>query len=119
MEGSTRKLEVLPTADEEDVTCRTFLLKDEDHTLGNALRYVISLNPQVQHCGYSVPHPSVHDINFRIQTHGVPATEVFKKGLEDLQQLCDHMSTTFQNALKEYNESNADDIEKVLEAMDA
>lgn len=31
----------LPSPD-EDETCKTFILKDEDHTLGNALRYIIS-----------------------------------------------------------------------------
>ena len=25
----------------DDVTCMTFVFRDEDHTLGNALRYVI------------------------------------------------------------------------------
>ena len=27
--------------DAEDVTCVTFVLRGEDHTLGNALRYII------------------------------------------------------------------------------
>ena len=31
-----------PLANEEDETCRTFVLHEEDHTLGNALRYIIN-----------------------------------------------------------------------------
>uniref|UniRef100_A0A2L2YAT6 DNA-directed RNA polymerases I and III subunit RPAC2 n=2 Tax=Parasteatoda tepidariorum TaxID=114398 RepID=A0A2L2YAT6_PARTP len=114
MEQSNRRLEVLPCTEDDD-TCRTFILKDEDHTLGNALRYIISKNPEVEYCGYSVPHPSVHDINFRIQTKRVPAAEVFKKGLEDLQTLCEHMNTRFQEALDVFS---SDKHEKELEGMD-
>ncbi|CAL1294158.1 unnamed protein product [Larinioides sclopetarius] len=118
MEESTRRLEVLSSS-EEDITCRTFIFRNEDHTFGNALRYIISKNPEVEYCGYSVPHPSIHDINFRIQTKGAAATDVLKKGLEDLQTLCDHMKTTFESALKDYKETKKDDIERVLEEMDA
>lgn len=76
--------------DPDDSTCMTFVLHDEDHTLGNALRYMImkkyvrSLSrdwsctrpltlpnsPDVTFCGYSVPHPSESKINLRIQTSG-------------------------------------------------
>ncbi|GBM38992.1 DNA-directed RNA polymerases I and III subunit RPAC2 [Araneus ventricosus] len=118
MEDSTRRLEVLSSS-EEDITCRTFIFRNEDHTFGNALRYIISKNPEVDYCGYSVPHPSIHDINFRIQTKGAAATDVLKKGLEDLQTLCDHMNTTFQNALEDYRDTKKDDIERLLEEMDA
>lgn len=96
--------------DPDDITCMTFVLKEEDHTLGNALRYMIMkkwgsytvlqlvqtwmcctwmchvfsycpsrimfsskrfiCSPEVTFCGYSVPHPSEHKINLRIQTNG-------------------------------------------------
>lgn len=61
----------------------------EDHTLGNALRYVIMKkyvqhfgsvklrastltlqSPDVEFCGYSIPHPSDPKMNIRIQTYG-------------------------------------------------
>ncbi|XP_035224420.1 DNA-directed RNA polymerases I and III subunit RPAC2-like [Stegodyphus dumicola] len=121
MEQVTRRLEVLSTPD-NDETCCTFVLKNEDHTLGNALRYVISKNPQVEYCGYSLPHPSICEINFRIQTYGVPAVEVLKKGLEDLLSLCDHIKSTFDDALNEYKgikTDKGDDIERMLAEMDA
>lgn len=49
----------------------TFSIKDEDHTIGNALRWVIMKNPNVTFCGYSIPHPSEFKIHFRIQTDGI------------------------------------------------
>ncbi|GFX28639.1 DNA-directed RNA polymerases I and III subunit RPAC2 [Trichonephila clavipes] len=116
MDETTRRIDVLASS-EEDITCRTFVLHNEDHTLGNALRYIISKNPEVEYCGYSVPHPSIRNINFRIQTKSVPATDVLKKGLEDLQALCDHMHETFKKEVDEYKKMA--DIEKTLSEMNA
>jgi len=63
------------------LTAVTFQITDEDHTLGNALRYVITkkygelkyiliCSPDVEFCGYSIPHPSEPKLNMRIQTYG-------------------------------------------------
>ncbi|KAG8144480.1 putative DNA-directed RNA polymerases I and III subunit RPAC2-like protein [Naja naja] len=57
-------------AEGSDKTCITFVLNNEDHTLGNSLRYMIMKNPEVEFCGYSITHPSERKINFRIQTRG-------------------------------------------------
>jgi len=48
----------------------SFQIENEDHTLGNALRYIIMRNPEVEFCGYSIPHPSEAKMNIRIQTYG-------------------------------------------------
>lgn len=108
---SNRRLEVVET-EGGDETCQTFVLKGEDHTLGNPLRYVISKNPQVKFCGYTVPHPSECKINLRIQTYGAPAAEVFKKGLEDLQSICDHMSSAFEEAVKQHKEGHSSESDQ-------
>ncbi|MBN3295986.1 RPAC2 protein, partial [Amia calva] len=57
-------------AEGDDNSCVTFVLHEEDHTLGNALRYMVMKNPEVEFCGYSITHPSESKINFRIQTRG-------------------------------------------------
>ena len=44
----------MPLDDPEDATCRTFVLKAEDHTLGNALRYMI-MKKYVLYVMYDVP----------------------------------------------------------------
>jgi len=38
--------------------CATFSVEGEDHTLGNALRFVLNKSPHTALCGCSVPHPS-------------------------------------------------------------
>ncbi|EDV21448.1 uncharacterized protein TRIADDRAFT_30263, partial [Trichoplax adhaerens] len=76
--------------------CQTFVLHGENHTLGNAVRYLIMKNPETKLCGYSVPHPSQHKINLRIETNNEKdAIEVFRTGLQDLDQVCDHVLKTF------------------------
>ncbi|NXO87232.1 RPAC2 protein, partial [Sitta europaea] len=90
-------------ADGTDGDCVTFVLHDEDHTLGNSLRYMVMKNPDVEFCGYCITHPSESKINFRIQTRGgLPAVEPFRKGLNDLMGVCQHVLNTFERSMKEF-----------------
>ncbi|KAG4303939.1 hypothetical protein PORY_002683 [Pneumocystis oryctolagi] len=90
------KIHIIPSSS-DNLTSVTFQIIKEDHTLANALRYIVMKNPDVEFCGYSIPHPSEPKLNFRIQTYGnVSAIDVFLKGLDDLVALCDHVADTFQ-----------------------
>ncbi|KAI9340826.1 DNA-directed RNA polymerase [Obelidium mucronatum] len=89
------KIEILK-GDYEDPSSVTFVLKDEDHTLGNSLRYLLMKNPSVSFCGYSLPHPSEYKVNLRIQTDGsITAVQALHKALDDLTQLCEHVQSAF------------------------
>nr|XP_033803003.1 DNA-directed RNA polymerases I and III subunit RPAC2-like isoform X2 [Geotrypetes seraphini] len=95
-----------------DETCVTFVLLDEDHTLGNALRYMIMKNPEVEFCGYSITHPSESKINFRIQTRGeLPAVEPFRRGLTELMEVCQYVLNTFEGSIKEYKDQKENEME--------
>ncbi|EZF28135.1 hypothetical protein H101_08184 [Trichophyton interdigitale H6] len=88
-----QRITILPGAVE---TVASFQFEGEDHTLGNALRYVIMKNPDVEFCGYTMPHPSEAKMNLRIQTYD--STNVFtvlEKGLSDLMDLCDVVTEKF------------------------
>ncbi|KTW26088.1 DNA-directed RNA polymerase I and III subunit RPAC2 [Pneumocystis carinii B80] len=99
----SEKIYILPDT-ANDLSSVTFQIIKEDHTLANSLRYVIMKNPDVEFCGYSIPHPSEPKLNFRIQTYRkVSAVDVFLKGLDDLIALCDHIADTFQKELKSSN----------------
>jgi DNA-directed RNA polymerase I and III subunit RPAC2 len=90
----------------------TFSIKDEDHTLGNALRHMImkkyifinsSFSPHVEFCGYSIPHPSEYKIHLRIQTDAaITAADALNQGLNDLQELCLHVKQVFNKALVDH-----------------
>ncbi|KAF2715370.1 RBP11-like subunits of RNA polymerase [Pleomassaria siparia CBS 279.74] len=84
-------------------TAASFQFDGEDHTLGNALRYTIMKNPDVEFCGYSIPHPSEDKMNLRIQTYdGVSVYTVLEKGLDDLMAMCDVVEEKFKEAREEH-----------------
>lgn len=89
----------------EDEKNLTFVLRDEDHTLGNSLRYVLARNPDVKFCGYSIPHPSENILKIRVETFNQPAVNVFKKGLKDLRAIADHLKTTFEAEVEAFTKS--------------
>ncbi|TNM99095.1 hypothetical protein fugu_013659 [Takifugu bimaculatus] len=96
-EGTAKPVLEMVQADGADEGCVTFVMHDEDHTLGNSLRYMVMKNEDVEFCGYTITHPSENKINFRIQTRGgVPAAEVLRKGLSDLHEVCQHVLNTFE-----------------------
>uniref|UniRef100_G3UI60 DNA-directed RNA polymerases I and III subunit RPAC2 n=1 Tax=Loxodonta africana TaxID=9785 RepID=G3UI60_LOXAF len=88
-----------------DRHCVTFVLHEEDHTLGNSLRYMIMKNPEVEFCGYTTTHPSESKINLRIQTRGgLPAVELFQRGLNELMSVCQHVLDKFEASIKDYKD---------------
>ncbi|EGB03493.1 hypothetical protein AURANDRAFT_17769, partial [Aureococcus anophagefferens] len=70
----------------------TFVFRDEDHTLGNALRHVLMRQRDTDFAGYSVPHPSEPLMNVRLQTTGRPALAVMDDGLAQLSSICDSLT---------------------------
>jgi len=87
-------------------TAASYEFRGEDHTLGNALRHIIMKNPDVEFCGYSIPHPAEPKMHLRIQTYDeVPAQECLEKGLDDLKALCDIVIEKFEDARDEFEES--------------
>lgn len=96
----------LPVAQIEDPSSPdlvTYIMEDEDHTLGNALRYVLMRSKDTSFCGYSVPHPTESRINIRLQTTGKPAHEVMKEGIDTLAAAGDAMSAAFEAALDQFD----------------
>ncbi|KAA8493366.1 DNA-directed RNA polymerases I and III subunit RPAC2 [Porphyridium purpureum] len=98
----------------------TVELHGEDHTLGNALRYVMMKNKHTQFCSYSVPHPSEHVIHLRAQAYpderggdesmedaenaesehvAVRSMDLVHQGLDDLVAMCDAVKRTFEAAI--------------------
>lgn len=55
----------------------------------------------VSFCGYTIPHPQENKMHFRIQTASseIRAIDILKRGLGDLESVCDHTITTFESEL--------------------
>lgn len=106
----------LSSKSQTDETCATYTFMTEDHTLGNALRYMVMKNPQVEFCGYSLPHPSKDEMNIRVQTRAKGnATQELKRGLEDLKDLCEHVLGTFSEQVETIQPSTQVRSEGIVE----
>ncbi|OJJ52636.1 hypothetical protein ASPSYDRAFT_164273 [Aspergillus sydowii CBS 593.65] len=104
-----KRIVVLPGATD---TAASFQFEGEGHTLGNALRYAIMKNPDVEFCGYTIPHPSESKMNIRIQTYDTTtAVEALEKGLDSLMDLCDVVTDKFTAARDTFNAEQADRME--------
>ena len=62
--------------EQNDPRCATYVFNNEDHTLGNMLRVVLSGHSDVEFVGYSIPHPSESVMNMRLQTFTKDTNEV-------------------------------------------
>lgn len=60
-------------------------------------------NPDVEFCGYSIPHPSEAVMNIRIQTYdNTTAVQALEKGFDDLIDLCDIVDDKFKQARQQF-----------------
>ena len=87
----------------------TFRIKEEDHTLGNVLRWVISTSnrDKVELAAYTIPHPHSDAMNLRIQTkNNHDATEVLVDGCKKLQSLCEVVENVYRDAILKYHKKN-------------
>lgn len=103
---------------EHNGSCATYELIDEDHTLGNALRHMILKNPNVQFCGYTLPHPNERKIHFQIQTNKGEALAALQNGFKDLLELNKVVRETIQKAYEDFGhvelvDSEDEDTERI------
>ena len=100
MDASTPKVQLVPGASSHSAT---FVVSGEDHTLGNALRWVLMRHAATTFCGYSMPHPSEPVVNVRLQTAGAggatAAHAVFREGLVGLTDVAHAIGDAFDEAL--------------------
>ncbi|OAA39518.1 DNA-directed RNA polymerase I and III 14 KDA polypeptide [Beauveria brongniartii RCEF 3172] len=105
-EVEAQRVKILPGSTD---TAASFEFIEEGHTMGNALRYIIMKNPDVEFCAYTIPHPSEDKMNIRIQTYEGTAIDALKKGLGDLQQVCDVVADEFMTKRQQFNDENGID----------
>jgi len=62
---------------------------------------MLNKDPNVEFCGYSMPHPSEHVVNVRVQTTGqVSASKAFKGALGNLKDACGVIKEKFEEAME-------------------
>lgn len=53
-------------------------------------------SPDVQFCGYTIPHPAENTMHLKVQTvEGTRAIDIFKRALEETTKICDLLIEKF------------------------
>lgn len=86
--------------EQNDKRCATYIFNNEDHTLGNLLRTVLSGHSNVEFVGYSIPHPSEAKMNLRLQTLSQDTNDVLNDSLRTIQNVTKTLREKFQVAIK-------------------
>ncbi len=106
--SASPKVQLVPGASSHSAT---FVVTGEDHTLGNALRWVLMRHAATTFCGYSMPHPSEPVVNVRLQTAGAGAAtsahDVFREGLVGLTDVAHAIGDAFERALAQSRAAGA------------
>ncbi|KAJ6640369.1 putative DNA-directed RNA polymerases I and III subunit RPAC2 [Pseudolycoriella hygida] len=95
---------------------KTFVFENEGHTLGNVLKSIIGRYPEVDFCGYTVPHPAESTMHLRIQvskksrvsddsSQNIKAIDILVRGLKDVVAVCDHTEMKFDDAIQLFEKS--------------
>ncbi|RSH91175.1 RNA polymerase subunit AC19 [Saitozyma podzolica] len=105
------KITILP-GHEPDYSACTFCLANEDHTLGNALRWIIMKDPEVEFCGYSAPHPADPKIHLRIQMYeNQSAVDCLRRALKNLRELLNTVNDKYASSVKNDTYIREDDVD--------
>ncbi|OWT42181.1 DNA-directed RNA polymerase I and III subunit RPAC2 [Cryptococcus neoformans] len=105
------KITILP-GHEPDYSACTFALWQEDHTLGNALRWIIMKDPEVEFCGYTAPHPSEPKIHLRIQMYeNQSAVDCLRRALSNLRDLLNAVNDSYSSSLQNDDYVREDDYD--------
>ena len=74
----------------------TILVSQQDHTLGNAIRYQLLKNKHVRFAGYKKPHPLEERIEIKVHTDGmVKPEQAVKEACSDLSEHLSDISIAF------------------------
>eukprot|EP00297_Palpitomonas_bilix_P016622 CAMPEP_0113886046 /NCGR_PEP_ID=MMETSP0780_2-20120614/11302_1 /TAXON_ID=652834 /ORGANISM="Palpitomonas bilix" /LENGTH=112 /DNA_ID=CAMNT_0000874147 /DNA_START=53 /DNA_END=391 /DNA_ORIENTATION=+ /assembly_acc=CAM_ASM_000599 len=109
MENEPKKVEI--TADSTE-SCATFVFHEEDHTVGNTLRYMLNRDEDVDFVGYSVPHPLERKMNLRVQVQeNGSASGSLMQAMDGIVNLCNIVEAKYKGAMEKYEREHADSSE--------
>lgn len=75
----------------EDKKACTYTFTDENHTLGNFLRFLLIKDPRVAFAGYSIVHPAEDLMKLRVQSVEGDTDEVVLAALEGMEFMAEEM----------------------------
>ncbi|BGP15888.1 hypothetical protein JCM10213_003683 [Rhodosporidiobolus nylandii] len=104
------KVSIVPNSANDDGSQVTYCILEEDHTLGNLLRWMLMKNPSVEFCGYSAPHPSEAKIHLRIQMYdGKSAKAAFEEALDNIEAMANVVLDKYNDSLEQGDYARVED----------
>ena len=83
-------------------TC-LFIINDEDHTFGNAIKMMLLRNPKVRYVAYRKPHPLENKIEIKIKTNeDIRPIDAFKEALRNLNDDIEDCIRQFEDEYKNF-----------------
>ena len=98
------KLKIIYDKEDGDFNC-TYSFKNEDHTLGNILRYMNMKDSNTLFCGYSIPHPSEDLMNIRLQTKEENTNQIMGRAMDRVIEISNILSNKFNSALNDFDKN--------------
>ena len=89
--------------DTKQQNASTILVQNQDHTLGNVVRYQLLRDPRVRFAGYKKPHPLEEKIEIKVYTDGtVKPEEAVRDSCTRLADDLEKLSTEFRTELQKF-----------------
>ena len=82
--------------------CSIYTFYNEDHTLGNIIRFLIQTNPFVNYIGYNIPHPSENILNIKIISNKKDHLNYLILGLKNASEICIMVDSLFNKRIQIY-----------------
>ncbi|KAJ3438069.1 DNA-directed RNA polymerase ii subunit rpb11 [Anaeramoeba flamelloides] len=81
-----------------------FVIRKEDHTLGNLIRMALLEDQNVLFSGYKIPHPLSFDLHLKIQTNGqTTPTQALETSISNLKKTIKKLEKDFSDDLSTFN----------------
>ena len=79
------------------------MIHDQDHTLGNCIRYQLLQDSRIRFAGYKKPHPLEEKIEIKVQTNGeVPPPDAILQSCQSLNLTLDKLLKSFQEEINQF-----------------
>jgi DNA-directed RNA polymerase II subunit RPB11 len=102
-EDDEERLKLSYVPDTKRPNCGTFIMRKEDHTLGNLIRIQLLRDEQVRFAGYRIPHPLVFEAQLRIETMDSKhkPVDVFLTAIDDLKLEVETIEKAFEREVRD------------------
>ena len=86
----------------------TIIIHDQDHTIGNVIRYQLLQNPNVRFAGYKKPHPLEEKIEIKVQTNGeIPPPDAVLESCDQLNLTIGNLISSFKEEIEKFKVTGA------------